>query len=123
MRVGNDQIITNGSMTGTSTINSDPFWVGQAIGYAVQAVWSGTPTGTIKLQASIDAVEPNPSNSNEPATITNWEDITDSSYSITGSAGTYTWNVTDVFYRWVRVVYVNSSSTGTLNARFNTKGF
>lgn len=123
MRVGNDLIVSSGSMTGTSTINSDPFWIGHAAGYCVQAVWTGTPNGAFKLQASIDPVEPSPNNSNEP-TITNWEDVADSSYSVTGAAGSYTWNVSNAFYRWVRVVYTNTSSTGTLTSvRYNTKGF
>ncbi len=122
MRLANDLIISAGSMTSTDVINSDPFWVGHAMGYAIQAVWTGTPTGTIKIQVSIDPQEPTVGNSGEP-TVTNWEDLASSSYSITGSAGTYMWNVTSAYYRWVRVVYTNASGTGTLNVRFNTKGF
>ncbi len=122
MHLAHDNLIVDGSMTGTSVINSDSFWVGHAFGYCVQARWTGTPNGTIKLQVSIDGVEPTVGNSNEP-TISNWEDLADSSYSITGSAGSYMWNVNEVNYRWVRVVYTNSSSTGTLNVEYSTKGF
>jgi hypothetical protein len=120
MRIANDLAVDAGSMTGTATINSDPIWLGFAAGVAIQAVWTGTPNGSFKLQCSIDSQEPTPGNSTP--TITNWEDVADSSTTVTGAAGSYTWNVSDAYFRWIRVVYTNTSSTGTLTVRFNTKG-
>ncbi len=120
MRIENGLVVSSGSMTGTSTINSDPIWIGHAVGVTIQAVWTGTPNGTFKLQCSVDPVQPM---SGQPTVPTNWEDIADSSYSVTGSAGSYTWNVDATFFPWIRLVYTNTSSTGTLNARFNAKGF
>jgi hypothetical protein len=121
MRILNDLAVDSGSMTGTSTINSDPIWLGHAAGVCIQAVWTGTPNGAFKLQCSVDPQVPQPGVSNP--TLTNWEDVADSSYSVTGAAGSYTWNVDKTYYPWIRVVYTNTSSTGTLNVRYNTKGF
>lgn len=121
MRTSNDLIVDAGSMTGTATINSDPIWLGNAMGVAIQAVWTGTPNGSFKIQCSIDPQVPQPGASTP--TITNWEDVADSSYAVTGSAGSYTWNIESAYFAWARVVYTNTSSTGTLTARFNAKGF
>lgn len=121
MRILNDLALDGASMTGTATNNSDPIWLGHAAGVAIQAVWTGTPNGAFKLQCAVDPQVPSPGITNP--TITNWEDIASSNYSVTGSAGTYTWNITSAFYPWIRVVYTNTSSTGTLSIRYNTKGF
>lgn len=121
MRILNDMAMTGGVMTGTSTIFSDWIWLGHAAGAAIQAVWTGTPNGTIKLQCSVDPKGITPGESFP--TLTNPEDIADSSYAITGSAGSFTWNVSEAYFPWIRVVYTNTSSTGTLDVRYNTKGF
>lgn len=121
MRVLNDLAISSGSMTGTDVIYSDWIWLGHAAGVCIQAVWTGTPNGAFKLQCSVDPTVPTPGASYP--TLTNAEDIADSDYTVSGSAGSYTWNVSDAYFPWIRVVYTNTSSTGTLNARYYTKGF
>lgn len=115
-------LVTNGSMTGTTTINSPAIPVDQAWGYAVHAVWTGTPTGTLKLQASCDAPLLTNQTSSGVTTVTNWTDITSSSVAVAGAAGDYMWNVTTGSYRFFRLVYTNISGTGTLNALTNVKG-
>lgn len=123
MKCNTIQMITNGSMTGTAEIDSSPIPLEQIYGFAIQAIWTGTPNGTIKLQASSDAPSRETQQSNGgPDTVTNWTDVANSSVSITGSAGNYMWNFNGAFYRYVRVVYVNSSSTGTLNVEMCVKG-
>lgn len=113
----------SGAMTGTNTITSDPIPVEQLWAYAIQAVWTGTPNGTLKLQASCDAPDKAVQASNGgPYTVTNWTDISGSSNSVTGSAGSFMWNVSDVGYRFVRLSYTNSSSSGTLTAKASLKG-
>ena len=86
-------------------------------GYSVCARWvgGGSPTGTFKLQASNNAFPDNvgyniPEN---PDAI--WVDITGSDYTVTDD-GDYFWNVSDVYYRAVRVVYdqVSGTATGTI---------
>jgi hypothetical protein len=121
MRILNDMALVDGVMDSTDTIYSDWIWLGHAAGACIQAVWTGTPEGALKLQCSVDPKTLSPGESFP--TLSNPEDIADSSYTITGAAGSYTWNVDAVFYPWIRVVYTNTSSTGTLNVRYNTKGF
>lgn len=54
--------------------------------------------------------------------ITNWTDILGSDQSIT-SAGDHTWDVAEIGYRWVRIVWTPTAASGMLNtAIFSTKG-
>jgi len=101
---------------GASSFNSSPQQLKNAIGYAIQLIVTGTLTGAVKLQGSVDPVT---GQSNQIPT--NWTDVQDSSQSVTG-AGTVVWNVEDVFYNWVRVVYTASSGSGTIAGTINTKG-
>jgi len=120
MRSNNAPLVTNAVMN--TTINSPAIQLDQIIGYAIQAVYTGTPTGTLKLQASNDPVKL--AYDVNPQVPINWTDIADSDFTVT-SAGIYTWNVTDVFYTFVRLVYLDSSggtSTAVLNANINFKG-
>lgn len=95
-------------------------------GYSIQAEWTGTPTGTFKLQCSDDPVPQGPlSTPLTGAAPTNWTDVADSSQAVS-AAGNYTWNVSNVQYTWVRLVYTDGSSgmsTATFRARFNSKGY
>lgn len=77
-------------------------------GIGIQALWTGTPTGTLKVQASMD-----------PTDAAAWFDIPSSSVSLTGAAGTHIWTYANVFYRYVRVAYVFSSGTGSLTLNVN----
>jgi hypothetical protein len=110
-------------MTGTTEIDSAPLRVDQIFGLAIQATWTGTPNGTIKLQASCDTPPTASQVANGgPDAVTNWSDISDSSYSISGVAGNYMWNINGAFYNYIRIVYVNASSTGSLSAKACVKG-
>lgn len=104
------KIIINGSMTGTAAINSDPIDLKQALGCSIQSVWTGTPTGTLKIQTSDDG----------DAAVT-WTDYTGSSQSTAGAAGDFRYGISAEFARWVRLVYTNASSTGTLNVTASIK--
>ncbi len=96
--------------------------------YAISAIVTGTPTGTIKLQASNDP-ETNDTQVNStglPPAVgpVNWVDIANSSFALTTSGGTL-WNVNAVGYNYVRVVYADTSSgasTATMDIVFNGKG-
>lgn len=116
-------MITNAVMN--TTITSPGFNVQQIYGVAIQAVFTGTPTGTFKLQGSADpATSYNPTfgvGQNNPQ---NWVDIANSSYSVS-SSGNYMWNVFDIMYNYIRLVYTDSSggtSTAVLNVTINAKG-
>lgn len=105
-----------------TTSSSMGFQIDHQFGYAIQAVWTGTPTGTFKLQCSCDPVPlgatpvyPQP---------TNWTDIPTSSQTVS-AAGNFTWNVWTTMYNWTRLVYTDASggtSTATMSAVINTKG-
>lgn len=110
-------VVLNANITGQA------FPLKQMYGYSIQIVVTGTPTGTFKLQASSDPASGIPLSQTVSAP-TNWTDITNSPYTIT-AAGNFTWNVYDVMYNYVRLIYTDASggtSTATLNATFNGKG-
>jgi len=114
MRIKNDSIVSAGDMS--ADITGDTVFIGHIYGFAVQAVWTGTPQGTIKVQGSCDLGRAE----DDPTGVSHWDDI--STQAAGGAAGTKLFNLDAQHYRWVRVVYTKSSSTGTLNARINLKG-
>jgi hypothetical protein len=119
MKVYNVQIVTNAVMN--TQINSAAYNVAQMYGFAIQAVFTGTPTGTFKLQSSSDPATSYEDLNNIPV---NWSDIISSPYSVTAS-GSYMWNVFDAMFTWVRLVYTDTSggtSAAVLNVRINAKG-
>lgn len=116
MRINNViNIIAAGTIM-NATINSNYQQLSQQFGYAIQLVWTGTPTGTFKLQGSADT------HLNPPV---NWTDIANSSQAVS-AAGNYMYNVIEVMYNYVRVVYTDGSggaSTAIITqATFNSKG-
>lgn len=120
MRVYNKKIET--SVTMNASFNSAALQLYQMYGFSIQAVWTGTPNGTFKLQCSSDPVT---QINTPPVAPTNWSDVATSSQAVS-AAGDYTWNVFEVMYNWVRLVYTDASggsSTAVLtSAVFNGKG-
>lgn len=119
MNVYNKQIVANAVMN--ATITSSYYNVQQIFGVAIQAHYTGTPTGTFKLQASSDPATSYNNGSNVPA---NWTDIAGSSQAVS-AAGDFMWNVFDQMYNWIRLVYTDGSggtSTAVLNVTINAKG-
>jgi autotransporter adhesin len=54
--------------------------------------------------------------------ISNWTDIADSAQTISAS-GDHAYQVENSGYRWVRLVWTQTSGSGTItSARFNCKG-
>ena len=76
-------------------------------GYSVYAQWTGSPVGTIELQASLDGV--------------NFVTIAGSPTPVNGP-GEALWEVTTAFYDRVRIKYIPSGGSGTLNVQINGKG-
>lgn len=115
VNVVEQQIITDGSMTGditSSEISVTHSPRAKAIfEYCVQAVWSAgsSPLGTLKLQASIDN--------------SNYVDISGTTVGVSGNTGSVIWNITNHSYKYLRLIYTRSSGSGTLNAYFNGKSF
>lgn len=119
MRIANIPLIVAGDCT--QPLASDPIELDHIYGYAVQAVFSGTPAGTVALQASCD---PPSAYATAGTTPSNWTEITGSSQAVSGEM-TYLPNVIGGFYNWVRLIFTpteEGSNEGTLNARINIKG-
>jgi len=113
MRSFNKQIDTNADISAGYTSPYTP--LKNIYMYSIMAIISGSPTGSIKLQASNDP-ETNDTQLNStglPPAVgpSNWADIADSTFPISASGNTM-WNVREVGYNYVRVVY---TGTGAAN--------
>lgn len=105
----------------TSTILSESVWLENMANAAIQIVFTGTPNGTFKLQASCD--EPS---KNVPAKSTpqNWTDVVDSSQAVV-AAGNHIYEMQNIGYTFVRVVWTDTSSgspSTITSIRFMVKG-
>lgn len=109
--VGGDSAVI-GDMS--STITSLPINIDEAVNYSIQAVMTGSPVGTIQIQASNDILL---SSGTVPQ---NWTTIPTSTSSIT-SSGTYLINVEFPAYSWVQLLYTAISGSGTMVANINAK--
>ena len=124
MRVYNKQLTTNQVLNVNST--SPASALKSIFMYAMAANFTGSATGSIKLQASNDPE----TNDTPPSGIpfpapTNWADIANSTFAIVPGMTEVLWNVRDVAYNYVRVVYTDGSggtSTATMNIVINGKG-
>ena len=99
-------VITAGDMSGslTSTVTNVAYT--DNVGY--HCVWTGTPTGTITVEATIDG--------------TNWDSLTLSpTISLTGASGSTLISLNQLPYESVRMKYNRSSGTGTINVVVMTK--
>lgn len=130
MLIYNTQNIIPAGTVMNTTINSSAMQLKDMYGYAIQVVFTGTPTGTFKLQASCDPVTKADqifgSNGAVVYTPTNWTDIVDSPDEVV-AAGSVMWSATGITgYNYVRVVYTDTSggaSTATITvSTFNGKG-
>lgn len=111
------QIITNGTMTGTATVLG-PSAAVSVYGFGIQNLdnvgirlaWTGTPIGTFSVECSVNAVD--------------WDALTFNpalTQPAGGSGSSYLINLNQVPYPYVRLKYVNTSGTGTLNAWISGK--
>jgi len=107
MRVFNDTITIGTDLASNQT--SDAYSVEHIANFAVQFALTGSPSGTIKVQASLDAES--------------WSDVPSASTSVAAS-GVFFINVVDAGYNYMRVVYERTTGTGTITkALINGKGF
>jgi hypothetical protein len=110
-------------MTGTSTLTSAVTCIQHLDNLGMQFNWTGSPVGTFQVQVSADYAQ------DETGNVTNagqWTAIP-LNYLLTGTMTTATTIPTSVgspvyldlnqlSAPWIRAVYTNASSTGTLNA-------
>jgi hypothetical protein len=118
MRSNNHAIVTNGVMA--SNIVSSDIYLDQVFAFGIQAVWTGTPGGTLKVQVSLDI---GPDVNGVGSAVVNWTDVAGSSVLLTGAGGNFYWDFPEQSLRWARLVYTAATGAGTLNARANLKGF
>lgn len=126
MRTFNRSVVSAAALN--ANYNSPYIQLRNVYTYSIAAIVTGTPTGTIKLQASNDP-ETNDTQTNStgvPPAIgpSNWADIANSTFTLSTSGETL-WNVSFVGYNYVRVVYTDNSSgtsTATMAIIFNGKG-
>lgn len=121
MRIFNDQLNIGTDLSTNQT--SDPIWLGHIVNYAIQIFFSGTPGGNFKLQVSNDEGNPSaPKEADRDFKIENWTDVADSAFTVS-AAGDVFWDVQDAGARWVRVLWTQTSGSGTItSARVNGKG-
>lgn len=97
------KIINNGVMTGTNTITSTTIDISNLDNIGLQITWTGTPTGTISINASIDEVAFIPLV------------FTPALGQPAGSGSSYLVRLNQVPYKFFNVTYVNTSGSGVLN--------
>lgn len=97
----------SGNMS-AATITSLAGYLDESAGFCIQAVFTGAPVGTIKIQGSNDPV------------LLGYTDIPESITSIS-AAGNYMINVEFPYYSYVQLVYTRASGTGIMYSTINSK--
>lgn len=88
---------------------------------SMQAYYTGSPVGTLKVQVSTDNV-PVGLGSDPASNVTHWTDYTGSSVAIS-AAGNELYNMSFIGYRWARLIYTKTSGTGSISAVLTGKGY
>lgn len=105
------------AVSGTTTYYSFATSLKNMSSASYQLVWTGTPTGTFTVWAS-NALKPLETDD------TDWVQLT-LAVAITQPAGSASKDIvdmTDLPFGWVRVKYVNASSSGVVDAYVVCKG-
>ena len=102
-------LLEAGAMASTGTIYSDPITTTVSEMQCLQAIWTGTPTGTLSIEASLDG--------------SNWSTTTYTfSSSPAGSASSSISDLSSSAYPYFKACYVNTSGTGVLKILGFKKG-
>lgn len=103
----NDILLPSTSMS--SNITTPSYDVTQANTLAVQAVWSGggTPVGNMYIAVSTDNI--------------NFTTNQDSVLPVSGNSGSNFYNIQDIGYRYIRLLYVRTSGTASLLVNISGK--
>ncbi len=121
MQDANYILVQDGYMGSTDGYTSVGWSVARMEHVSITAAYTGTPSGTLVLQASNDRGDKNSANWFAGPDVGNWVTIANSSVTVT-TADTTVWNLSNTGHRWLRVKYTWTASTGTLNVTANAKG-
>ncbi len=95
---------TTASTAMTASLVSTPLMINNSNTFAMQFIWTGTPTGTLSVMGSLDGINYN---------------VSLGTHAIAGAAGTYTLDLAATAglittCGWVRGQYAFTSGTGVL---------
>ncbi len=111
------QLVTNAAMSGNITSAAQNIQNYDNVGLELD--FTGTPSGTFYVDVS------NSYQADYLGNVTNtgnWIPLTFSTTpAATGASGQYFFNITDQAPMWIRTRYVQTASTGTLNAYLSAK--
>ena len=108
----------NATMTGTSTIKSQAFWLVKFSGCSFQTIWTGTPTGTFEIYVSNDFQPQANGLQTNPANAGTWTLLSSATTNPAGSAGNSFIPVYASCGMWIQLWYVNSSGSGACSGTF-----
>lgn len=102
--------IDSGDMS--AAIIGDPINLASHMGIALQCIYTGTPDGILKVEASCDMT-------NYGGQVINWTEIGSATLS---TAGSKIFNCRSIYYKWIRIVYTPSIGSGVLTVNYTVKG-
>lgn len=111
-----------GTMTGTNKLTGNPALINQAHGISWTMRWTGTPVGVFSVEVS------NEYDPNTNPTPADWTQYTLTIPAGVNPAGAYPAagsgiDLAPTSFKWARLCYTNTSSTGALTSRCHTKGY
>lgn len=112
---------TTNNMTGVAVVTSLVMDMRTIYACAIQAKWTGTAVGTFSIQGSLD-YKPNQAGGT-PLNSGTWDDMGITPANLpAGSANHTLIDIGATGIPFIRIVYTNSSGTGTLTVYGNSKG-
>jgi hypothetical protein len=115
MSFRNEDVVLGEAVSMGANQEFEPINVSGLIGLCIQAIYTGSPEGTLEVQASGD-----PTNKASEIDADSWIDIGSDAVL---AAGNSLFNIRTPFYKWVRLVYTFTSGSGTLVSVVANKRF
>lgn len=108
------------AVTGVNTYSSAPVNILNLDNIGIQANFTGTPTGTLSVEVSLDYKQTDQGEVLNPG---HWVAVSSSTTSIVSASPTSVYyDLNQLSSPWVRLTYSNSSGSGTLDAYLAGKG-
>jgi len=121
MRTIRVEDILGGTTSMADDINGTPIDISHLNNVAVHLVWTGTPTGTWRLQVSNDKVPAGVDKNSIAYSNLTWIDADTQAGG--GAAGSKLFTLTNTGAKWVTVMWDDTSGTGTVTtATMHAKG-